>query len=166
MRRIITSPLCAMGAAYVYIFIVIISFYFLGYYTGNNFFNWGPPITLFGKTVETQKDFYLLHLLIFFHQILNNWVNNVVYPWMINDIQDRKNKKMIYGKRVSLLLTNLFAVYSEIDVMFIIVGFVSQISFFFTVSLANIITSTVINYRHIEEKREEEGCLLNAEEMV
>jgi hypothetical protein len=99
-------------------------------------------------------------LMIFFHQLINNWVNSVVYPWIINDIQDHKNRKMHYSTMSSLFLINFFNLYSELDVMLIIMGFTSQISFLVTVTIANIITSTAINYRYIQHKRQDHQPLM------
>jgi hypothetical protein len=87
------------------------------------------------------------------HQIVNNWINSVVYPWILNDIQNRKNRDMLYSASTSLLLINLFDIYSELDVVFIIGGFSSQISFVITLICANLITSTHINYKHIKAKK-------------
>jgi hypothetical protein len=91
--------------------------------------------------------------MIFFHQLVNNWVNTVVYPWIINNIQDPKAKEMPYSMTSSLLLINFFDLYSEFDVMLILMGFTSQISFILTVTMANIITSTIINRRYILDKQ-------------
>ena len=153
MRKL-TSPILAISVAYVYILIIGIVFWLTGFYTGNNFFSLGPPIFLFGHKIESQTHFYLLHLLIFFHQLINNWVNTVVYPWIINIIQDPKTKEIPYSMTTSLILINFFDFYSEIDVVLIIMGFTSQISFVFTVTVANVITSTMINRRYILEKTE------------
>jgi hypothetical protein len=149
-----------MSAAYVYIVVIGIFLYSAGFYNDSNFFNWGPPIKLFGKEIVSQKGFYMIHLMIFFHQLVNNWVNTVVYPWIINNIQDPKCRQLQYSTATSLLLINFFNLYSELDVMLILMGFTSQISFIVTVTLANIITSTYINYKYILNKRQDHDLLL------
>jgi len=156
----LTSPVLAMGTAYVYITTIGVVLWATGFYKDNNFFNWGPPIKLFGHTIVSQEHFYLIHVMIFFHQLINNWVNTVVYPWIINVIQDPKAKKMSYGMTTSLLLINFFDLYSELDVMIILMGFTSQISFIVTVTIANVITSTIINRRYILDKRSDFSPLL------
>lgn len=157
----LTSPLTAMSCAYVYICIIGIVLWSTDFYKGNNFFNWGPPITFFNHKITTQSKFYSIHILIFFHQLVNNWVNTVVYPWIINEIQDGKAKKLTYTKTCSLLLINFFNFYSELDVMIILMGFTSQISFLFTITIANIIVSTMVNYRHMSNKSYDRSPLLN-----
>ena len=152
LRQKMTSPIIAMCTAYAYLAVIGISLWATGFYKGNNYFNWGPPIKLFSHDITTQRKFYAVHIMIFFHQLVNNWVNTVVYPWIINDIQDPKSKEMRYGMTPSLLLINFFDLYSEFDVMLILMGFTSQISFIMTVTIANIITSTIINRRYILDK--------------
>lgn len=141
-----------MCVAYVYVTFIGFVLYGTGFYSGSTFFQWGPPTTFFGKTVGENSTFYGLHLLIFFHQIINNCVNSVVYAWIINSVQDPKNRKMEYTKNVSLLIINFFDVYSEMDMVLIIGGFMSQISFVVTIILANMITSTYVNNRYLEAK--------------
>ena len=150
----LTSPFISLTTAYCYVILVGIILYSMGYYTDNSFFNWGPPILFFNKQITTNKEFYGIHCLIFFHQLFNNYVNSVTYPWIINIIQDPKNKKLNYSTSSSIILINFFDLYSELDTMLIIIGLVSQISFLFTLSVANIITSTIINLKYIKQKKE------------
>lgn len=147
-----TSPLAIISIAYVYVFIVGIVLYVTGYYQNSTFFSWGPPIKFFGQDITDQKNFYMIHVLIFFHQLVNNCVNSIVYAWIINSVQDPKNKKMEYSRITSLIIINAFNVYSELDLVFIIAGFMSQISFVVTIILANMITSTYINDKYLREK--------------
>lgn len=152
MRNISSSPLVVIIIAFIYVFIVGIILYSSGFYQESTFFNWGPPIQFFGHTIVSQKVFYSLHILIFLHQTVNNWVNSVVYPWIINSVQDPKSKNTGYSRVLSLVIINAFNIYSELDLVFIIVGFMSQISFVFTICLANAFTSTYINNNHIIQK--------------
>lgn len=148
-----TSPLKVISVAYVYVVIVGLILYGSGFYKNNRFFNWGPPVTFFGEEINSQAKFYGLHILIFFHQIVNNCVNSVVYAWIINSVQDPKNRNLEYSRCTSLLIINAFNIYSELDLVFIIVGFMSQISFVVTIILANMITSTYINNSYIVQKQ-------------
>lgn len=151
-----TSPLITISFAYSYVIIIILILYLTDFYKGNDFFSWGPPIKFFNKQIDSQITFYSIHIVIFFHQLINNWVNDVVYPWIINSIQDPKNQKMEYSTPVSLLIINLFNIYSELDVIFILLGFNSQISFVITIIFANMISSTYINNKYIKVKQESE----------
>lgn len=150
-----TSPLKVIFIAYIYVVIIGLILFGSGFYKNNRFFNWGPPVTFFGEEVKTQAKFYALHVLIFFHQIVNNCVNSVVYAWIINSVQDPKNRNLEYSRLTSLLIINAFNVYSELDLVLIIVGFMSQISFVLTIIIANTITSTYINNSYILQKRYE-----------
>lgn len=154
-----TSPHSVMMIAYVFISIIGTVLYLTGFYDNSKFFNWGPPITFFEHDVDTNSLFYTLHALIFVHQVVNNYVNSVVYPWIMNSIQDPKNKELEYNKTISLLIINAFNIYSELDLVFIIGGFTSQISFIVTIILANTITSTYINNRYINQKQEHQPLI-------
>lgn len=152
--RKFTSPLQVISGAYSYIALIGFVFYTGGFYTDSEYFTWGPPVKFFGQEISSQFNFYGLHILIFFHQIVNNWVNSVVYPWIINNVQDPKNLIMEYSDTVSLFIINLFDIYSQLDVILIVNGFTSQISFVFTICLANMITSTYINRQYLRAKRD------------
>ena len=117
------------------------------------FYNWGPPVKFVGVEIDDNKTFYLILTFTFFHQLINNIVNQITYPWIINCVQDPKSETLYYHKSTSLFLVNLFNIYSEIDCIIIIVGITSQVSFLFAIILANIISSTVINYQYIWKKR-------------
>lgn len=150
--NVLTSPVYCLGFGYSYIVILAIIFNKLKLFGNQSFFNWGAPMTLFGNDINDQSTFYIILSLYFLHQIINNWVNNVTYPWIINCIQDPKCKHIGYTPKKALLIINLFSMYSELDMLFIIGGATSQISIFVAIIFANIITSTVINWQYIKEK--------------
>lgn len=156
-RGKVTSPAKIMSVAYFYVVIISVSLYTSGFYQNSSFFAWGPPIKFFGQDITSQFTFYFLLLLIFFHQIVNNCVNSVVYPWIINSVQDPKNRNMEYSNITALFLLNLFDIYSQLDVIFIVTGFMSQISFVCVVSFSNLITSTYINYQYLKAKEQLNG---------
>ena len=148
----LTSPLLSICAGYLYIFILSSALYFFGFYQNSSFFQWGPPLTLINKDIYDNFTFYTILLLFFVHQLINNWINDVTYPWIINCIQDPKNSQLQYSKRMSLLIVNMFALYSELDMIVIIVGIMSQISFFVAIITANFISVSVINWQYIKKK--------------
>ena len=149
----LTSPLASIVTGYIYVIIMGIVLYIFNIYDNSLYFNWGPPLKIMNKTIDQNDTFYVLLLLTFFHQLINNWVNEVTYPWIINCVQDPKNHELHYSDNVSLLIINMFAVYSEIDILIIILGVMSQISFFVVIILANIISVTIINRYYIKSKR-------------
>lgn len=154
MHKRLISPFLSLTLGYGYILIISFIFYNIGLYNDNQYFNWGPPVFIFQKKIDTQYGYYLIHVLIFCHQCINNWINSVVYPWIINQVQNTNCKKMDYGLATSLILINCFDLYSELDLMFIIIGLSTQISFLLTLTLSNMIVNTVINWRYILDKEE------------
>jgi hypothetical protein len=150
----LTSPHISITAGYGYVLILGWALYYMGFYKDSTFFSFGVPITLMGKTINEPLTYYALLLLFFFHQLINNWINDAAYPWIINSVQDPKSKSLEYTRRTSLLLVNLFALYSEIDVILIVAGVMSSISFFLVIILANLISTTLINWQYIRVKKE------------
>lgn len=156
-----------VALSYSYVIFIGFLLWRLGFYEGSDFFRWGAseerPLTFFSKKITSMREFYGLIVMMFFHQLINNMVNTVVYPWIINVVQ---NKNCFYvGMRDAVVLTivNLFDLYSEIDLVLILIGFTSQISFIITICFANLITTTIINKRYLNEKR---GMLLSPEGML
>ena len=152
MRRYI-SPLTITGVSYLYVAVIVTAFYLNGVYNDNRFFRVGPPVRFFGHDFTSWNSFVLIIGLVFVHQLVNNCVNSVVYPWIMNSVQDPKNKTMEYSNAMSLLIINLFDLYSQVDMVLIVMGFMSQISFVGAVVAANVITSTYINLQYLREKR-------------
>lgn len=150
----LTSPLFSICGGYVYIFILFTIFYFSGFYKNSTFFRWGTPVTFMGTTIEDEFTYYLILILFFFHQLINNWVNDVTYPWILNCVQDPKNINLVYSRKISILIINMFALYSELDVILIISGIMSQLSFFIVIILANIVSVSIINWQYIKKKDE------------
>ena len=154
----LTSPLLSIIGGYIYVGILILALYFLDFYKDSNFFIWGPPVVLIGKTIDDEFSYYIILLVFFIHQLINNWINEVTYPWIINCVQDPKSKRIGYSNRTSILIINLFSLYSEIDVLLIIAGVMSQLSFFVVIIVANMISVTVINWQYIKRKHKIDFC--------
>ena len=144
-----SSPLISICAGYAYIAVLISILGGTGMYESSTFFRWGTPVTFMGITIEDSKIYYSLLLLFFTHQLINNWVNTVTYPWIINCVQDPKSKDLLYSKRTAMVIVNMFALYSELDVVFIVSGIMSQIAFFAAIIVANMISTTLINWQYI-----------------
>jgi hypothetical protein len=142
-----------LTVSFSFVFGLSLFLFFFGFYEGNNFFNWGTPIIFFNHKITSNTTFYLLQFIMFVHQLINNAVNSIVYPWIINSIQDHKNKNLEFSKVSCILIINFFDLYSQIDMILILSGFMSQISFFITITIANIITGTIINLGYINAKK-------------
>lgn len=148
----ITSPAISIIVAYVYIGILAVVLYLMGFYSNSTFFSWGVPVTFMGVVVTSYTNYFLLLFLLFLHQMINNWTNSTIYPWIINSVQNDISNHLIYSKKVSMVLVNMFALYSELDMIFLVSGMVSQITFVIAIILANFITTTVINWQYIKKK--------------
>ena len=152
MKSLLTSPIISICAGYGYMGVVAIALYSMGLYNKSSFFTWGTPVTFMNVTIDDNVSYYSLLFLFFGHQLFNNWINDVTYPWIINSVQDPKSNTSIYTDRTSILIINMFSLYSEIDMILIISGAVSQVSFFIMIILANIISATFINSQYLKEK--------------
>lgn len=158
----ITSPLLGICFGYLYIFILANFLYFSGFYRSSTFFTWGTPVIFMGAKIEDDVTYYLILFLFFIHQLINNWVNDVTYPWILNCVQDPKSNNIVYSRSISMIIVNMFALYSELDVMLIIAGVMSQLSFFIVIIIANMVAVTIINWQYIKHKEIE----LYGDEMV
>jgi len=148
----IISPVTCLIFGYLYIIVLAIIFHQFGFFRNHGFFSWGPPLFLFGTNINDQTTFYIIFMMYFLHQLINNWVNNATYPWIINNIQDPKCLNTGFSQKKALIIVNMFAFYSSLDLLLIIGCATSQISFFFAIVIANVITTTYINWQHIKEK--------------
>lgn len=113
----------------------------------------GPPVNIMGEEVTSNLIFYVLLLLFFGHQLINTWISEAVYPYIINEIQDINNVEVRYGN-MALIICILFAFYSNLDLLIIVNGTYSQVSFFSAILLANGISVGYINYRYLQRKKE------------
>lgn len=150
-KNIFTSPLLAISSGYIYIALLSCILYTYGFYEKSNFFEWGVPVIFMGKKIENNNTFYMILFILFLHQIINNWINSVTYPWIINCVQDPKSKNLLYPRFLTLFIVNMFALYSEIDVVIIISSIMSQVSFFISIILANIVSTTFINWQYVKK---------------
>lgn len=149
----LTSPLLSICAGYVYIAVLAGILAAMGMYEISSFFRWGTPVTFMGVTINDDSTYYTLLFLFFVHQLINNWINSVTYPWIINCVQDPKSEVLIYSKKVTMLIVNMFALYSELDVVLVVSGIISQAAFFVMIILANMISATIINWRYIRQRK-------------
>lgn len=153
-QSFITSPAISLFVGYVYITFLSGIMYYFGLYSNSTFFSFGVPVTVVGTVISDYTTYYTMLALLFVHQLLNNWISEVTYPWIINCVQDQKSVSLVYSRRGSMLLVNLFALYSELDMVFIVLGVMSQLPFLLVLLLANVISVSVINWQYIKNKAE------------
>lgn len=152
LRTKLTSPAVSIAGGYVYIGCFAIFLYAQGFYEGSTLFTWGVPVTFMGKVVEDEFTYYLILLFLFVHQLINNWVNDVAYPWIINNVQNKESKTLLYSRGMTITVINLFDIYSELDMILLVSGMASQIGFFVTLLAANLVASTIINWQYVKMK--------------
>jgi hypothetical protein len=148
----LTSPHISLIGGYTYILVLSLVFYRMGLYKNSTFFSVGLPITFMGTEITSYTTYYGLLVLFFIHQLINSWVSTVAYPYIINHIQDSKSKHVYYSKPNALLIVNLFGIYSQLDVIFIVSGVASQFIFSLVLIIANILSTSIINWKYIKEK--------------
>lgn len=146
------SPIYSLMTGYSFIVVIVLTFYFTGFYDDSIYFTWGPPVVFFNHTVNTQTMFYVLLLLIFSHQLITNWISEVIFPWVINNVQNRQQEEVEYSKATCLTIVNLNALYNQIHLAFVISGITSQISFLVSLVLADFITLSIINWQYLKGK--------------
>ena len=152
-KKSLTSPAFVQSIGYIFLIIVVIILHTtINTTTSTHFFSWGVPVKIFNYTIKTDAEFYLLLSIFFIHEIINAWVSQVVYPWIINNVQDSKCKQIKYSNIASLIIINANNIYGTLDIVFIISSINSQVSFLLAIILAQTISSTIINYRYLLAK--------------
>ena len=147
----VTNPWVALLFGYTVLGFFIVVMYILGFYSSSSFFRIGVPVTILNVTITEAWKFHLLLSTFFLHQLSNTWVSEVVYPWIINNVQDRKVGVLDMNRFHALLLVNLNTIYSILDIVFIVTS-VSQISFLFVLVLSNVISVSIVNWSYLKEK--------------
>lgn len=146
------SPIYSLACGYTFISIMLSSLYLFGFYGKSVYFSWGVPITFFGSVIYSKTLFYALLIFVFVHQLITNWIMEVVIPWIFNSIQNPENKSLRYSKGISIAIINFNALYQQIHTALIISGITSQISFLVVLILADFITLTYVNWQYIKIK--------------
>jgi hypothetical protein len=150
--RFTLSPIYSLFFGHFLTGIIAICFYIFGMYENNPYFQWGPPVVFFNFLINSSQTFYLLLFITFIHQLVTNWIAEVVYPWIINTIQNPKNDSLDYSKTTCLAIINFHSLYNQLHLAFIIGSVTSQFSFLVILICADIITLTCINNHYIRNK--------------
>lgn len=146
---LLTSPLLVQLSGYFFFIIFGLICYFMGFGNKNDFFRWGPPVTIIQYEIETNIQFYFVLLMFFIHEMMNAWISEVVYPWIINYVQDPKCKSTGYSNKISLFIVNLNVLYGTLDILFIVSSINSQISFLLSIIVGKLLVVSVINRKYI-----------------
>ena len=143
-KGLLINPLFVQTLGFGYLFFCIGLLAILGYFNFGKFFAWGPPVSLLGFTLNSQGEFYFFWFFYFFHELINAWINQVVYPWIMNTVQDPKTLKVSHSTPTCLFLVSANSVYGTLDIVFIVSSIASQFSFVLALILAQVIAVVVI----------------------
>lgn len=155
-RKGLTSPITSLTGGYICIGSLAVYLYSQGYYGNSTLFTWGVPTSFMGKEITSLKSYYFILFLLFTHQLLNNWVSSVAYPWIINSVQNKDYKSLDYSRVTSVFIVLAFDVYSNLNMILLISGMASQIGFFTALLAADLVSSTVVNVQYLLLKEEME----------
>lgn len=147
------SPVTALYSGYGFLAVGALVCFQVGFFVDNTFFRWGPPVTIIGQEILTEWLFYGLIFFLFVHQLINSWISVVVYPYIINEIQNVNVSEVRYRERGALMIAAFFNVYSMLDALLLVSATYSQVSFFSAIVLAEVVSSTWTNYHHLQKKR-------------
>jgi len=116
------------------------------------FFRFGPPITLFQFNITTHPEFLGIMFVIFLHQMVFTWLNEVTSPWVLNEVQDPSNRYLTFSKSQTLILINIYYIYFTLNSVFVINVSLSQLSFLCVMLLADFLATTSLNLHYIWHK--------------
>jgi len=146
------SPIFSLVCGHVFLVIIVFAFYGFGFYNHSSYFSWGVPIVFFDFEITSNLIFYFLLSIVFVHQLITNWIYEVVYPWIINTIQNPKITELSYSKSTCITIVNMNSLYSQLHLAFLINGITSQISFLVVLILADFVTLSYVNWQYVKDK--------------
>lgn len=149
-----TSPKLWVKISMLFVLFTACFFAIGGVYQGS-YFSWGPPFLFFGHNVESNWTFYGLMCFMFIHQIINVFNQDVTYAWTITKVQNPNCSVVEYSKKTCLTITLLQTLYSQLDMILIVQGAYSQISFMVAVTLADLIATLYITKKYLNDKQTE-----------
>jgi len=153
------TPAKVITVAYIFISMFIMVLYLMDFYKDNKYFYWGPPIVIFKKEVTSHGEFYALLFFAFVNKIIQTFIGEIVYTWIVNCVQDPKSKNTYYSRNISLTIVLLNATYFSINSIFVINTTLSQVSFFLVDLIANIIVIFYTNKKFIDRIFNEQNSL-------
>lgn len=149
------SPKISLCTGYTYLILSGIILYKMGFFEESTVFSMGPPVNITGYIVETWGEYIFFMMFFSIHQGINSYISATTYPYILNDIQDRKCKEPLYSMVESLSISSLFDGYSMMDMFFLINGTYSNFLFFLGIMFTNIVVKLYINYKYIAAKGED-----------
>lgn len=97
----------------------------------NQFLHIGPSAEtiVMGVVIDTWQKWGVLATLAFLKTCFNEFFENSLTPWIINDIQDTKTKELLYSKAICTTIVQLYQVYMHIMSVFGVALLLSQVDF-------------------------------------
>jgi hypothetical protein len=149
----IFTPKNIIFISLLYLIMVTIIFKFLGFYEQSTFFSFNYKITFFNAKIDKYETYVAIHTIIFIHQTFLNLINTIVYPWIINEVQNKNCRTLSYKPITTVIIVNAFDIYSQLDMVLILMGFTTQISFVINIIISNLITNTITTCNYVKNKR-------------
>lgn len=153
LRNKTLSPIIPLVAGYLFLLISAGIMGLTGFFIDSTFLQWGPPVSLMGQEITSQFQFYLMLSIFFGRQLINTWIDQTTYPFILNEIQDPKTEAVKYSCFTSLSIVLANALYSELGLLFAVAGATTQISFFVAIVTAELLAEGIVNWCHLARKR-------------
>lgn len=147
------SPPLALGAGYAFLLVGGTVLAFMGFFQQNAFLHTGPPVLVMGQQVDDWWTFCVLLVFMSAHQWINGWISDVVYPYLINEVQNVHCKEQRYGRVASNTVSTLFNVYSNLDLLFIVNASTAQWTFFVGIVCCNTLVKVWVVERYYQRRR-------------
>ena len=160
-KNIKITPIMIVIIGYIYLLIVSIFLYSIGFGKNSSFFRWGIPVTILGQEINDNKTFYAIWIIVFINTAISTSFTEIVYSWMLNCVQDPKSVDTIYSNKVSLLLVGLNSLYYSIHMLVFMNAIMTQFSFFIASFFGGIIVILYTNWQYILRVNRNKTNLLN-----
>lgn len=133
---------------------VIVNFILYGFlgYGDNSFFRFGPPVEFLSTKIEGYGGYFLLLGTFFINSLLYASIYEVLQQWLYLEVQN-KSVQLRYGIPKTLISVNFYNVYLILNSFYIVQSSSVQLSFMLSTLLAQIIATTYINIKFINEKK-------------
>lgn len=133
----VLSPPVALSSGYAFLVLGGGVLLLMGFFNDSTFLETGPPVRVMGKQVDDWPTFAVLLAFMGIHQLINGWISDVVYPYLVNEVQNVHCAHVRYGRTASNVISTMFNVYSNLDLLFIVDASTSQWTYFTAVVLCN-----------------------------
>jgi hypothetical protein len=151
-REVTLSPPLALGTGYAFLVGGSVVLALMGFFNQNAFLHTGPPVQVMGQQVDDWWTFSVLLVFMSVHQWINGWISDVVYPYLVNEVQNVHCKEERYGRVASNAISTAFNVYSNLDLLFIVNASTAQWTFFVGIVLCNTLVKVWVVERYYQRR--------------